>query len=163
MVLQPKLLQFLETFEYRRLGSTQPRNFSGRIMAATNRSLKDEVTAGRFRADLWYRLDVLSIHLPPLRERSDDVAELTEVLLGKLAEKHQRQKPFVKPTDLQVLLGYHFPGNVRELRNLLERSLLQMPNGAAWLELDRLWLQTITTAATPSPAVRPTSCSTSPE
>jgi DNA-binding NtrC family response regulator len=139
--LQAKLLQFLESREYRRLGNTEPRQFAGRIVAATNRVLADEVKAARFRADLWYRLEVFPIHVAPLRERRDDLAPLAEVLLDKLSQKYQRSKPLLRPEDFPLLQGYDFPGNVRELRNLLERSLLQTAPDASWLELDRAWLR----------------------
>jgi DNA-binding NtrC family response regulator len=152
--LQAKLLQFLETREYRRLGSTEQRQFTGRIIAATNRVLADEVKAARFRADLWYRLEVLTIHIPPLRERRDDLAPLIDLLLGKLSEKYQRAKPLLRPEELQLLHEYDFPGNVRELRNLLERSLLYTPVESSWLDLDRAWLRK-TREATPAPTPAP--------
>ena len=94
---------------------------------------------GRFRADLWYRLDVFNIAVPPLRERPEDLPSLANELLGRLADKYQRAKPMVSPEDLARLRAYPFPGNVRELRNLLERSLLLNPPGATWLELDPAW------------------------
>ena len=139
LFLQAKLLQFLETREFRRLGDTATLHFSGRIIAATNRPLQDEVQAGRFRADLLYRLDVLNIHIPPLRERREDVPALIEFQLDALGRKYERSRPLPKPEDLTALQGYDFPGNVRELRNILERSLLQTPADAHWLELDHSW------------------------
>jgi len=140
ILLQAKLLQFLETRAYRRLGSTEPKQFDGRIIAASNRSLPEEVKEGRFRQDLLYRLDVFSIHLPPLRDRPEDLGDLIGVLLDQLAHKHERKKPVVKPKDIEALQKYDFPGNVRELRNLLERSLLQTPAEASWLQMDAAWL-----------------------
>ena len=139
LVLQAKLLQFLETREYRRLGETKSLHFDGRIIAATNQPLEAAVQAGTFRADLWYRLDVLNIRIPPLRERKEDVMPLTEFLLDALCRKYERTQPIPKPEDLEALQGYDFPGNVRELRNIVERSLLQTPPDARWLELDRAW------------------------
>jgi len=139
--LQAKLLQFLETREYRRLGSTDSKEFSGRIVAATNRVLDEEVKAGRFRADLWYRLEVLPIHIVPLRERKEDLPALAELLLDKLCQKYQRRRPQFRPGEFDLLRDYDFPGNIRELRNLLERSLLQSPPDSSWLELDRAWLR----------------------
>jgi DNA-binding NtrC family response regulator len=140
LLLQAKLLQFLETRNYRRLGSTDSKQFDGRIVAASNRSLPEEVRQGRFRQDLLYRLDVFSIHLPPLRERMEDLGGLIEVLLEQLAHKHQRKKPVVKPKDLETLQHHDFPGNIRELRNLLERSLLQTADDASWLQIEAAWL-----------------------
>ena len=139
LVLQAKLLQFLETREYRRLGETESLHFDGRIIAATNQPLEAAVQAGTFRADLWYRLDVLNIRIPPLRERKEDVMPLTEFLLEALCRKYERSQPIPKPEDLEALQAYDFPGNVRELRNIVERSLLQTPPDSRWLELDRAW------------------------
>ncbi|MCI0535729.1 MAG: sigma-54 dependent transcriptional regulator, partial [Verrucomicrobiales bacterium] len=141
LLLQAKLLHFLEGMEYRRLGSTETLHFDGRIIAATNRSLEEEVKAGRFRSDLWYRLDVFSISLPPLRERKEEIAALAEVLLTKLSDKYRRRKPLIRPEEIAALTGYDFPGNVRELRNILERSLLQTPTESSWLQLDSAWLR----------------------
>jgi DNA-binding NtrC family response regulator len=137
---QSKLLRFLESREYRPLGGNTLRQFSGRLVAATNRALADEVAHGRFREDLMYRLTVVTVHLPALRERLADVEALVESLLAQLCEKYGRKKPFLKPGDLQALRQYHFPGNVRELRNLLERALLRTPDQTAWLCFDQAWL-----------------------
>ena len=138
--LQAKLLRFLENREFRTLGSTVQRPFSGRVVAATNRSLDDEVRSGRLREDLRYRLDVLSLRLPALRERPDDLPALAEALLAQLARKYGRKKPLIRPADLVTLRGYRFPGNVRELRNLMERSLLKSSPTAEWLPMDLAWL-----------------------
>jgi two-component system response regulator AtoC len=137
---QAKLLRFLESREYRPLGSNTLREFSGRIVAATNRSLADEVRRGRFREDLMYRLTVATVRLPALREHISDLETLVENLLAQLAEKYRRKKPFLKPGDLEALRRYPFPGNVRELRNLLERALLRTPDEAGWLAFDLAWL-----------------------
>ncbi len=139
--LQAKLLRFLENREYRPLGSTVNRTFAGRVVAATNRSLADEVQSGRLREDLMYRLDVLSVRLPPLRERLEDLTDLAESLLTQLAHKYTRRKPLIQPADLAALQRHRFPGNVRELRNLLERSLLRTPSEAGWLVMDLGWLK----------------------
>lgn len=151
--LQAKLLRFLESREYRLLGSTSTRCFTGRIVAATNRHLPDEVKQGRFREDLMYRLDVNSIRLPPLRERLADIEPLAHFLLEELCRRYGRRKPSLHPDDLQSLKRHSFPGNVRELRNLLERSLLRAPDDQTWLRLDLSWLrdrsQTSLTAETP--------------
>lgn len=141
LLQQAKLLRFLESREYRPLGTTTPREFTGRIVAATHRDLATEVAAGRFREDLMYRLDVMSIRLPSLRERAGDIPPLTEAIVQQLATKYGRRTPLVRPEDLQALSGHHFPGNVRELRNLLERSLLKTPPDSAWMNLDIAWLR----------------------
>ncbi len=152
LTLQAKLLQFLETRAYRRLGSTDSKVFNGRIVAASNKSLIDEVRLGRFRQDLLYRLDVFSIHLPSLRERSNDISELSEALLDQLAQKYQRKKPVLNAKDVQVMENYGFPGNVRELRNLLERSLLHTSEDSNWLQIDPAWLaQARSLAMNPKP------------
>ena len=141
LALQSKLLRFLESREYRALGATDTRHFTGRLVAATNRSLAAEVRTGRFREDLMYRLDVFSIRLPPLREHPADVDSIADALLGQLCEKYQRAKPSLKPEDLAALRGHAFPGNVRELRNLLERSLLRTEPGTQFLGIDLAWLK----------------------
>lgn len=169
--LQAKLLQLLETREFRRLGSTETRFFEGRIIAATNKSLVDEVEAGRFREDLMYRIDVFTIYLPALRERGEDLAGLSELVLDRLSSKYSRSKPIIRPDDMRMLRSYHFPGNVRELRNLLERSLLQTEPESNWLELDRQFLRRRTvqshapsrSIAVPVPMAEPALANPSPE
>jgi len=151
MVLQAKLLQLLESRVYRRIGSTVSRLFNGRIIAASNRVLPKEVEQGRFRSDLWYRLDVFSISLPPLRERTEDLPEIAGTLLAQLASKYQRQPVTLKPKDLAILQSYDFPGNIRELRNLVERSLLQTPLEESWLQIDPVWLAQARARARPQP------------
>jgi DNA-binding NtrC family response regulator len=152
---QAKLLRFLESREYRPLGSNTLREFSGRIVAATNRSLADEVRRGRFREDLMYRLTVATVRLPALREHISDLEMLVENLLAQLAEKYRRKKPFLKPGDFEALRRYQFPGNVRELRNLLERALLRTPDDAGWLAFELAWLSS-------SPGVDAAAASSSP-
>jgi two-component system, NtrC family, response regulator AtoC len=140
LALQGKLLRLIEAREFRALGSTETQPFTGRFIAATNKNLADEVQAGRFREDLWYRFDVFSIELPPLRKRRTDIPGLAELLLGQLAKKYERAQPLLAPEDLQKLSAHDFPGNVRELRNVLERSLLKTADDAKWLALDANWL-----------------------
>ena len=148
MALQAKLLRLLEAREFRSLGSTESQPFTGRFVAATNKNLADEVKAGRFREDLWYRLDVFAIELPPLRQRRADISGLAELLLGQLAQKYSRTKPLLRLEDLTALNAHSFPGNVRELRNVLERSLLRTAEESKWLQLDLNWLN----RGTPAPA-----------
>jgi two-component system response regulator AtoC len=140
LLMQAKLLRLLEAREYRALGSTQSQAFVGRFVAATNKDLAAEVKAGRFREDLWYRLDVFTIGLPPLRQRRADIPKLAEALLNQLADKYGRTKPLLKPDDLAALNAHDFPGNVRELRNVLERSLLKTDADSRWLIMDLNWL-----------------------
>lgn len=138
--LQPKLLRLLEAREYRALGSTASQLFAGRFVAATNKNLAEEVKAGRFREDLLYRLDVFSVDLPPLRQHRGDIPRLAESLLGQLAQKYGRSKPLLRSEDLAALNAHAFPGNVRELRNVLERSLLRTDADSRWLAMDLAWL-----------------------
>jgi DNA-binding NtrC family response regulator len=155
LALQAKLLRLLEAREYRALGSTETQPFTGRFVAATNKDLMAEVKAGRFREDLLYRFDVFSVELPPLRQRRAEIPGLAELLLGQLAKKYERTKPLLTPEDLQKLSAHDFPGNVRELRNVLERSLLKTSDDAKWLALDANWLNRSfpTAPVTPSPTV----------
>jgi DNA-binding NtrC family response regulator len=139
--LQSKLLRFLDAREFRSLGSTQTQQFDGRFIAATNKSLPDEVKTGRFREDLLYRLDVISVEIPPLRRRKEDIGGIAELLLRQLCAKYDRTKPLLKTEDLKALAAHSFPGNVRELRNVLERSLLKTPGESKWLAMDLNWLQ----------------------
>lgn len=138
---QAKLLRLLDAREFRALGSTESQPFTGRFVAATNKNLADEVKAGRFREDLLFRLDVFAVELPPLRKRRPDISGLAELLLSQLAKKYARAKPFLQPEDTARLTAHDFPGNVRELRNVLERSLLKTAEDAKWLALDSNWLQ----------------------
>lgn len=139
--LQPKLLRFLEAHEYRPLGGASLRHFKGRVVAATNRKLEEEVRAARFREDLLYRLDVFSVRLPALRDHLSDLPRIAEALLSRLCEKYNRAKPAFKSTDLSALQAHSFPGNVRELRNLIERSLLRSDPAAHELSMDLEWLK----------------------
>ena len=127
MELQPKLLRVLENGEYQRVGETQVRQSRTRILAATNRDLKQEVRGGRFRADLYHRLSVFSIAVPPLRELGDDRLRLLEHFKQQLATQF-KQAPFtLNPEAEKRWLAYPFPGNVRELRNITIRLATRHP------------------------------------
>ena len=126
--LQPKLLRFLQEGEFRRVGGTAIRKADVRIVAATNRDLKKMVEEGRFREDLYYRLGVLNLHLPPLRERPEDIPVLLEHFLKKFGKKYSRELS-LSPEALEVLLSYSYPGNVRELENLIHRIAILSPGG----------------------------------
>jgi two-component system response regulator HydG len=119
--LQAKLLRLLETGTYRPVGSVEPKQANFRLVCATHRDLKQMVENGSFRQDLYFRINVFPIRLPPLRERREDLPLLVETLLNRIAGK---QAPKVAPTALQCLQDYAFPGNVRELRNILEHAVL---------------------------------------
>jgi transcriptional regulator with PAS, ATPase and Fis domain len=137
--LQSKLLRFLEAREFRPLGNTEMHVFRGRFVAATNKSLEAEVQARRFREDLLYRLNVLTITIPPLRDHKEDIPALTELLLKQICTKYERVLPVMRPEDAAALQEHAFPGNVRELKNILERSLLKTPEDSRWLKLDVHW------------------------
>ena len=119
--IQVKLLRLLETGTFRRVGSPELRQAEVRIVSATHRPLNDMVADGRFRQDLFYRLNIFPIHLPPLRQRGDDVVLLAESLLGRVAAGRTLS---LSAEALAWLSHYRFPGNVRELRNMLERACL---------------------------------------
>ncbi|MBI1840110.1 MAG: sigma-54-dependent Fis family transcriptional regulator [Verrucomicrobia bacterium] len=139
LALQSKLLRLIEAREFRALGSTEAQSFNGRFIAATNKNLADAVKAGAFREDLLYRFDVFNIELLPLRRRRADIPRIAETLLGQLAKRYGRAKPLITPEEMAKLSAHDFPGNVRELRNILERSLLKTSEDAKWLTLDANW------------------------
>ncbi|MBP2018100.1 DNA-binding NtrC family response regulator [Symbiobacterium terraclitae] len=121
--VQAKLLRFLETHEVRRVGETRIRRVDVRIVAATNRRLADEVRAGRFREDLYYRLNVVALHVPPLRERREDIPLLVEHFLARLGSAKE-----MTPEALEALMRQEFRGNVRELYNLVQRGVILSPD-----------------------------------
>jgi NtrC-family two-component system response regulator AlgB len=127
--LQSKLLRFLEDRRFERVGDTTTREVDVRIIAATNRDLEAEVHAGRFRQDLFYRLNVVGIALPPLRERPEDMPTLVDHVLETLAARHRRPAISIEPAARAALLAYRWPGNVRELVNALERAVVLSPGG----------------------------------
>ncbi len=122
--LQSKLLRFLEEHRFEHVGGDETITVDARIIAATNRDLEAEVRAGRFREDLFFRLNVVGIRMPPLRERPEDVPALIDHLLATLCARHQRSAPQIAPEARAALLAYRWPGNVRELVNTLERAVV---------------------------------------
>jgi two-component system response regulator AtoC len=125
--LQAKLLTFLDSGNYRRVGSSSEETSLARVVAATNRDLQAEIQAGRFREDLWFRLSVFALQVPPLRERAEDILPLAEALLAELITELGRKGAVLGPVARERMLRYPFPGNVRELRNVLERALVLEP------------------------------------
>jgi NtrC-family two-component system response regulator AlgB len=122
--IQPKLLRFLQDREYERVGESATRKADVRILAATNTSLDESVARGRFREDLLYRLNVIQIEVPPLRDRHEDILDLAESMLiffGGL--NHKRVSGFTKEAQAAIM-NYNWPGNLRELRNLCERAAI---------------------------------------
>ena len=122
--LQAKLLRILETGEYIKIGDTKPTRVNVRVVAATNRNLPEEITAGRFREDLFYRLSVFQIHLPPLRERAADVRILAKAFVKDFSVRLARPVTEITPAFLEALEQQPWKGNIRELRNVIERSLI---------------------------------------
>jgi len=125
LALQAKLLRVLQDQVYERVGSNHPRVMSARIVAATNRDLESEVSAGRFRRDLFFRLNVIRVEMPPLRDRREDLPSLAQFLLRQLATRLGVGVPAVSAAFLNDLVRHDWPGNVRELMNVLERFLVQ--------------------------------------
>jgi NtrC-family two-component system response regulator AlgB len=127
--LQPKLLRFVQDLEYERVGDQATRRADVRVISATNADLDEAVKAGRFRQDLLYRLNVVQIDLPPLRERPEDTVTLAERLLAHFRRKHGRGPSGFTPAAGAALRAYDWPGNVRELRNVIERAAILCPEG----------------------------------
>ncbi|MGH7766512.1 MAG: sigma-54-dependent transcriptional regulator, partial [Candidatus Binatia bacterium] len=122
--LQTKLLRFLQEREFERVGGTKPMRVDVRIIAATNRDLDGDIKQGRFREDLYYRLNVVPIHLPPLRERKEDIPELAKYFLQRFAKETKKNFGEITREALDRLLAFEWPGNVRELANVIERAVV---------------------------------------
>lgn len=137
--LQAKLLRVLQEREVERIGGRRAIALDVRVLATTNRRLRDEVTAGRFREDLYYRLNVFPLHLPPLRERPADIVPLARFLLARHCAG-QRPVPNLGAAAIAALVAHRWPGNVRELENLLQRALILCPGGS--LDADALCFET---------------------
>ena len=122
--LQPKLLRVLQDGEFERLGGTRTIKVDARIIAATNRNLEEEVRNGRFREDLWYRLNVYPITIPALRERTGDIALLVNYIVPKICKRMGKNIRLIPTSVMNALQDYHWPGNIRELENVLERAVI---------------------------------------
>ena len=120
--LQPKLLRVLEKREIKRVGSNEVRKIDVRIICATNRNIKKEISEGNFREDLYYRLSVVNIELPPLREHKEDIPLLTETFMNRLHNANARDEIQDFDNAMKSLMHYDWPGNIRELRNLIDRA-----------------------------------------
>ena len=126
--LQPKLLQVLENQTFRKIGGVRDIKVDVRVIAATNRNLKEMVREKRFREDLYYRLKVMVIDVPPLRERREDIIPIAEYFL-RTNGAGLRHRFRLSPECRRILLGYHWPGNVRELKNIIERAMILSDSG----------------------------------
>jgi DNA-binding NtrC family response regulator len=133
--LQVKLLRVLQEGEFERVGESRTIRVNTRVIAATNQFLEDEIEAGRFRDDLYYRLNVVSIHLPPLRERGEDIPLLARFFLERYSEENRRDTPELPADVLKALLAHDWPGNVRELENCIERLVVLAAGGPLSPEL----------------------------
>jgi len=144
--LQSKLLRVLQEGEFEPVGSSQTRKVDVRVIAATNRNLAAEVAAGRFREDLYYRLHVFPIAVPPLRERGGDVELLARLFIDRYCDRTRRPRPGLTPDCLRRMRSYHWPGNVRELENVIERAIIVSRDGHLALR-DVLPLENLALAA----------------
>ena len=122
-IIQTKLLRVLQEREVKPVGGTRVKRINVRIIAATNKILEDEIREGRFREDLFYRLAVVPMRIPPLRERKEDVPLLVDHFLKKYSRRLGKEVQEISSYGLQVLMNYHFPGNIRELENIIERGV----------------------------------------
>ncbi len=147
LAAQAKFLRFLQEREFQRLGGTRTQKANVRVIAASNRNLRQAVEQGRFREDLFYRLQVFDIQLPPLRERVDDVPLLAEQFLEELGQSMGRPPARLLDEARDALLSYSWPGNVRELRNVLERAAILCDDGA--IERRHLSLQSTAVPVAP--------------
>jgi Nif-specific regulatory protein len=142
-LVQAKFLRVLQEREFQRLGGTRVLRTDVRVLAATNRDLAVAIARGEFREDLYYRLNVFQIHLPPLRERPEDIAALAEAFLEELGPETGRPAAGISRDAHEWLLAYSWPGNIRELRNAIERAILLCDGGL------------ITREHLPAPVTRP--------
>ena len=126
-VIQTKFLHFLESGEFERVGGTQTLRIDTRIVAATNRDLSKALEEKKFREDLFFRLNVISVTVPPLRNRKEDIPALANHFLQKLNQEMQKRVSSIEPATLDMFLTYHWPGNIRELQNVLERAVVLAP------------------------------------
>jgi transcriptional regulator with GAF, ATPase, and Fis domain len=127
--LQPKLLRVLQEQEFERLGSTRTHQMDVRLVAATNRDLMEMVSRGEYRSDLYYRLNVFPIQLPPLRERPEDIPALVTHFVEKFGRRMSREIEHIPPETMSALTSYPWPGNIRELQNLIERAVILSNDG----------------------------------
>jgi transcriptional regulator with GAF, ATPase, and Fis domain len=135
---QVALLRVLQEREFERVGGTQPIKVDVRVIAATNRDLDAAVASGSFRSDLFYRLQVFPIQLPPLRERTDDIALLVKLFIDRYARKARKNIRYISQETLELLQSYAWPGNIRELQNVIERSVILCESDI--FSIDETWL-----------------------
>ncbi|HXW93861.1 MAG TPA: sigma 54-interacting transcriptional regulator [Terriglobales bacterium] len=140
--LQPKLLRVLQEREFERLGSTRTQQVDVRMIAATHRDLKQMVEEGTFRSDLYYRLYVFPLTVPPLRDRPEDIPFIVRHFVDKYSQRMNRHIETISPRTMEVLTNYAWPGNVRELQNFIERAVILSPGTSLHAPLDELTQET---------------------
>jgi formate hydrogenlyase transcriptional activator len=145
--LQPKLLRVLQEQEFERLGSTKTHKVDVRLVAATNRDLIEMVNRGEFRSDLYYRLNVFPILLPPLRDRREDIPALVAHFVEVFGRRMGREIEHIPPETMSALSSYPWPGNIRELQNLIERAVILSNNGVLPNSLPAMGTQAVTVAS----------------
>jgi transcriptional regulator with GAF, ATPase, and Fis domain len=148
--LQPKLLRVLQEGEYERVGEDATRKVDVRVIAATNLNLSDEVREHRFRQDLFYRLNVFPLELPPLRARGDDIPLLAMHAITEVSKRLRMEAPTLTQADAELLQRYDWPGNVRELQNVMERAVILSKGLRLRLDMALAGLTTTTAPAVPS-------------
>ncbi len=129
LALQAKLLRVLQEKEFERVGGLKSISFHARVVCTTNRDLRQLIKEGKFREDLYYRINVLELYIPPLRERKEDIAELSKVFIRQLNEEYSLEITGMDGSVMKVFQSYHWPGNVRELRHVIERACMMRGNG----------------------------------
>ncbi len=150
--LQPKLLRVLQEQEFERLGSTRTHQVDVRLVAATNRDLAEMVNHGQFRSDLYYRLNVFPVQLPPLRERPEDIPALVTHFVERFGRRMGREINHIPPETLSALSAYPWPGNIRELQNLIERAVILSDDGVLPNPLPASGSRVIAVASTVTPS-----------
>jgi len=148
--LQPKLLRVLQEQEFERLGSTRTHQVDVRLVAATNRNLMEMANRGEFRSDLYYRLNVFPILLPPLRERREDIPALVAHFVEIYSRRMSREIEHIPPTTMSALTSYEWPGNIRELQNLIERAVILSDKGVLPNPLPATGFSPVTTPSAPT-------------
>ncbi|HEX8841924.1 MAG TPA: sigma-54 dependent transcriptional regulator, partial [Sphingomicrobium sp.] len=139
LTTQGKILRVLTDQSYHRVGGQRPVKVDVRVLSATSRNLQDEIAAGRFREDLFYRLNVVPVRLPPLRERREDIPELVDHYLARFAAERRMPAPSISDEALAALQAHDWPGNVRQLRNIIERTIILAPGDrVSCIEVDLL-------------------------
>lgn len=151
--LQAKLLRVIQEQEFERVGGVRPIKIDVRIISTSNRDMQESITNKKIREDLYYRLNVMPIHLPPLRERKEDILPLANYFLEKLSQENHKEKVQLSKEAKDLLLSYDWPGNVRELANILERAIVLNSNGT--IKPDEIYLNSVNLPTTPYSSAKP--------